>query len=67
MSRISRRRSATPGCYLVIVRVRPNLPWKIFGEGLLVWVTREEFEAAAEAYREALPKQEWKVVPQGET
>ena len=49
------------------MRVRPHLPWKIFGEGLLVWATREQAEKAAGAYREALPQQEWKVVPQGET
>jgi hypothetical protein len=66
-SRISRGRSAIPRCYLIIVRVRPHLPWKILGDGLLVWPTREEAEKAAEAYREALPHQEWKVVPQGET
>jgi len=55
------------GSYLIIVRVRPHLPWKIFGDGLLVWATPEEAERAAAAYREALPHQEWKVVPQGET
>jgi len=60
-------RSAIPRRYLIIVRVRPHLSWKIFGDGLLAWAIREEAEKAAEAYREALPNQEWKVVPLGET
>jgi hypothetical protein len=57
---------ATPRCYLIIVRADPHHSWKIFGAGVLVWATREEAETAAEAYRQSLPNQEWKVVPQGE-